>query len=115
MVPFSTQRAPRAASARRPSVTGPCGIAGDDLGQDLVLLRVLELDVVGRPGADAGIGIAAALVVGRDGIVVLLEVDDGDFEIVLAEPVGGILSSVELAATQTWRRPGPLTAVTFGL
>src|SRR5712671_6241371 len=39
--------------------------------------------------ADArGVGIAAALVVGRDGVVVLLEVDDGDLEAALAEPVG---------------------------
>jgi len=57
-----------------------------------VLVGVLELDALAGERADArGIGVAAALVVGRDGVVILLEVDDGDLEVALAEPVGGVL------------------------
>src|SRR5579883_3449763 len=64
-------------------------IVGDDLGQDLVLGRILELDALAGKRADArGVGVAAALVVGRDGVVVLLEIDDRDLEVALAEPVG---------------------------
>src|SRR6185437_3757608 len=67
----------------------PLRIVGDDLGQDLVLGRILELDALAGERADAGgISVAAALVVGRDRVVVLLEVDDRNLEVALAEPVG---------------------------
>jgi len=52
----------------------------------------LELDALAGERADAGgVGVAAAGVIGGDGVVVLLEIGDGDLEVALQEPVGGVL------------------------
>ena len=71
---------------------------------------VLELDALAGQRADAGgVGIAAAGIVGGDGVVVLLEVDDGDLEVALAEPVGGILFLGRAGGdANRKRRRGPL-------
>src|SRR5262249_20045202 len=50
----------------------------------------LELDALAGERAEAGrVGVATPGVIGGDGIVVLLEVDDGHLELALAVPIGG--------------------------
>ena len=68
----------------------------------MLLSGILQLDALAGERSDAGrIGIAAPGIVGRDGVVVLLEVDDRDLEAVFAcAQSAAVFSSVEPAATQ---------------